>query len=380
MTGRFYMGNDFRNDHSFRIPRPDQSLKYNTPNACIQCHDDKDNEWAWETFKEQYGVPDYKHFSDLLIPGLRGELHGMESLLTLVNDTIYPDIARASAVRGMSNYLNSNNVTALINFLNDPSPLVRATSIDVLSELNTTDYVMYFIPLLKDKKRAVRVKAFFAISGLGEDQIPIDFKEVYKKVEVEFFTSLGITADFVGGRIRRANYNLKKGDVLKGIEGYEKAIEIDNLNNIARTNLANLYYNNGEIDKAEAAFKTIIEQEPEFGPTYYSLGLLLAELERNEEAIEQLEIAATYMPQNVRIFYNLSLLYDKINRPKKAEKAILNGLKIAPENDNLLYALAYHYSKNGDIERARNVAAKLVELYPGNAQYLTFLRQLNALK
>ncbi|MBT8190496.1 MAG: hypothetical protein KJO29_08705, partial [Bacteroidia bacterium] len=34
MPGRVYMGNDYRRDHSFRVPRPDLSHKYGTPNAC----------------------------------------------------------------------------------------------------------------------------------------------------------------------------------------------------------------------------------------------------------------------------------------------------------------------------------------------------------
>jgi hypothetical protein len=38
MHGRYYMGVDYRRDHSFRIPRPDLSIKHGTPNACNQCH------------------------------------------------------------------------------------------------------------------------------------------------------------------------------------------------------------------------------------------------------------------------------------------------------------------------------------------------------
>ena len=33
MTGRNYMGDDYRRDHSFRVPRPDLSVRYQTPNA-----------------------------------------------------------------------------------------------------------------------------------------------------------------------------------------------------------------------------------------------------------------------------------------------------------------------------------------------------------
>ncbi|MGB5665563.1 MAG: tetratricopeptide repeat protein [Maribacter sp.] len=376
MTGRIYMGNDFRRDHSFRIPRPDQSLKYGTPNACVECHKDKDNKWAWQTFKEQYGVPDYQHFSELLAPGLNGDQNGKESLMQLIKDTLQPEIARASAVRGLGYYLNTNDLANLMVFLNDSSPLVRAASLDVLSEIDNTDYINYILPLLNDKKRSVRVKAFFALGGLNEYQIPDSYKEVYKKVKLEFLTYLDVTSDFAGGRAKKASYYLKKGEIPKAINSFENALEIDNMNNMVRTNLANLYYNNGELDKAESAFKTIIEQEPEYGPTYYSLGLLLAETGRNEDAIEQLEKTIIYMPQNIRAFYNLSLLYDKTNQTEKANKTVLKGLEIAPQNENLLYTLAYFYSKDGEIQKARDLAIKLVELYPDNNNYLAFLQQL----
>ncbi len=378
MPGKFYMGNDFRRDHSFRIPRPDLSITYNTPNACVTCHKDKDNAWANDAFLKQYGPLDNTHFSELLAPGLRGHLNGLESLLTLAKDTTYPEIARASGVKAMRNYMNANTVNEMLRFLNDESPLVRGATLDVLSEINTIEYANYLLPLLKDDKRAIRVKAFFGLGELRETQIPAAYKAVYEKVKVEFFTALEVTSDFTGGRIKRADYYLKKGDLVKGIEGYESALEIDNLNNIIRTNLANLYYNNGQFEKAESAFKIIIEQEPTYGPTYYSLGLLLSELERTAEAIEQMNIAQTYMPDNIRIYYNLGLLYNKIGLTEKAERTILKGLKIAPQNENLLYALAYHYFQHEQLNKAKNIATRLLEIAPGNAQYRTFLQQLNA--
>lgn len=64
------MGNDFRRAHSFRIPRPNLSLKYGTPNACTGCHEDKDDKWAWSEFKKQYGEVDSIHFSEKLAPGI----------------------------------------------------------------------------------------------------------------------------------------------------------------------------------------------------------------------------------------------------------------------------------------------------------------------
>ena len=44
MPTHTYMVVDVRRDHSFRVPRPDFSIAYGTPNACNQCHKDKSNQ------------------------------------------------------------------------------------------------------------------------------------------------------------------------------------------------------------------------------------------------------------------------------------------------------------------------------------------------
>lgn len=378
MTGRYYMGNDFRRDHSFRVPRPDLSLKYGTPNACSGCHKDKDDAWAWKEFKNLFGAVDSIHFSDKLVPGITGQPHADIGLIELINDTTQVDMARASAVKALSNYNAQNFINEYLSWLNDESPLVRAATLDVLSNINNTDYVNSFLPLLKDPKRSVRIKAFYALGNLNEAQVPEDYKVVYQKVKQEFFIHVKNNSDFVGGRIKRANYYLKQGNIEKGIEGYESALEIDNINNQARFTLANLYYNHKDYSKAEEAFKTVIKQEPEFGPTYYSLGLFYAELNRTDEAIEQLEKAVEKMPDNIRVYYNLSLLYDSKEDQNNSEKTLIKGLKIDGKNESILYALAYHYSKYDQVEKAKNILIKLVQLYPNNVQYANFLQQLNS--
>ncbi len=377
MTGKIYMGNDFRRDHSFRIPRPDLSLKYDSPNACTGCHEDKDDKWAWEEFKKQYGEVDSIHFSEKLAPGIAHEPNAHIGLAELMNDKTQPEIARASAVKAISNYNVENLIEQYLTLLNDESPLVRGTTLDVMSEVNNTDYATYFLPLLEDSKRSVRVKAFYGLGGLTELQIPEKYKDSYQKVKKEFFDHLKTNSDFVGGRIKKAIYYIKKGDLQKGIEGYESALEIDNSNNQVRLDLANLYYNDQNFLKAEETFKAVIEQEPEFGPVHYSLALLYAELNRTDDAIVQMENAVKYMPDNTRTYYNLSLLYGKKQDSKNAEQTLIKGLKIDANNESLLYALAYHYSNTNQTGKAKNILSKLVNLYPNNRQYLDFLKRFD---
>jgi len=378
MTGKYYMGNDFRRDHSFRIPRPDLSLKYGTPNACTGCHEDKDDKWAWSEFKKQYGEVDSIHFSEKLAPGITRQPNAHIGLIELINDKTQPEIARASAARALSNYNSQNFIDEYITMLNDDSPLVRGASVDVLSEINNTDYVSSFLPLLKDPKRSVRIKAFYGLGGLGESKIPEKYKDAYQKVKKEFFTYLKTNSDFVGGRIKRANYYLEKGQLQKAIQGYESALAIDNINNQVRLDLANLYYRSQDFGKAEEAFKMVIEQEPEYGHTYYSLALLYAELERTDEAVEQMKTALKYIPENTRIYYNLSLLYDKKQDNRMAEKTLIQGLKIEPKNESLLYALAHHYSIYDQKEKAKKILSKLIKLNPTKLQYSEYFNYLDS--
>jgi tetratricopeptide (TPR) repeat protein len=302
--------------------------------------------------------------------------NGHVGLIELMNNKHQPEIVRASAVKVLSNYNAQNFVQDYISLLNDDAALVRGASVDVLSSINTTDYTAYFLPLLEDPKRSIRIKTFYGLAGVNESEIPEVYKESYQKVKKEFWLHLKTNADFVGSRIKKGNYYLKQGNTVKAIESLESALAIDNINNEIRLNLATLYYNNKEYKKAEKAFKTVIKQEPTYGPAYYSLALMYAELNRIDDAIVQLKKTIKIMPENIRVYYNLGLLYDKKQDYKNGEKTLISGLKVASSNEDLLYALAYLYSKSNQKEKAKNIVQRLIDLYPNNQQYRNFLNQL----
>ena len=381
MPGKHYMGNDFRRDHSFRIPRPDLSLKYGTPNVCTGCHKDKEDQWAYEQFVKLYGVPKENHFSDKLAPGILGRVGGKDSLMMLAQDTIYPNIARASAVSSLRNYSEQINIPKVLAFLQDKSPLVKAATIDLVGDLNVAGkYYKTVLPLLKDPKRAVRVKAFFALSGVSFSNIPENYKGIYNNVKIEFANQLKATAEFTGGRMKRAEYYQKIGKKHKAIETLEQALTLDPINNIVRTTLANLYYQVKEYLKAEEAYKTIIEQEPGFGLTNYEYGLMLNELGRPNEAIIQLQKAILYMPNNDRIAYNLALLYFKNQQENNAISILKTQINRNKNNTDLIYLMAYIHNEVDEINLAKKYTKQLLEIAPNNPQYLKFYQILDSKK
>src|SRR4029434_7150769 len=55
MPTRTYMAIDQRHDHSLRVPRPDLSERFGTPNACNMCHADRKPKWAADAVARWYG-------------------------------------------------------------------------------------------------------------------------------------------------------------------------------------------------------------------------------------------------------------------------------------------------------------------------------------
>ncbi len=127
MTGKNYMGVDFRRDHSFRVPRPDQSVLFETPNACIGCHEDKSNEWAAEKVKTWYGPNRNYHFSDALTIGRLRVFEAIEPLSQLLANYDQPDIARATAAYYLADIPTQESYAAIQRQLNDSSSLYDTT-------------------------------------------------------------------------------------------------------------------------------------------------------------------------------------------------------------------------------------------------------------
>ena len=104
MPPRTYMVVDPRHDHSMRIPRPDLSVKLATPNACNNCHQDKDANWADQQVKAWYGdKPEtFQAYAPALHAARQDEAGAGNALAALIRDTQTPDIARATALSAMA--------------------------------------------------------------------------------------------------------------------------------------------------------------------------------------------------------------------------------------------------------------------------------------
>ncbi|ALJ06652.1 hypothetical protein APS56_16580 [Pseudalgibacter alginicilyticus] len=371
MTGRFYMGNDFRRDHSFRNPRPDQTVKYGTPNACNGCHEDKTPEWASDFINSKYGTQRPDHFSNYLLAGYEGNQNAFH---TLISEEKYPEIARATALNQYTNnQLSPDEINGLRRFLNDPSILVRNEAVRSFEKINDQSRYADIEPLLRDPVRLVRISAVRYFNSIGAD---MSNNNSYIEAEKEFFEQMDMDADFATGQHQIGIYHETKGEIDLAIKAYRKAIKMDNWLNISRMNLALLLYKQGNTEEVIELYLKVIEQEPDYGDSYYMLGLLYNEIGDSKNALKYLEIASNKKPINIRAFYNYALKLQAENMNQKSIEVINKALSIFPDNENLLYVKLIAEMNLKQHVAAYNTCSKLIQLAPHNANYQQILQSL----
>jgi hypothetical protein len=168
-----YMVVDARHDHSFRVPRPDQTITLGTPNACNKCHEDKTPQWAADRVETWYGKQSqgYQHYARAL-HAAREQQPGAGGLLqAIAADADQPAIARATALQELRAYPDSATLALIQQELSAEDPLERIGALGGLESYGAGQRVLA-VSLLWDDRKAVRIAAARLLTVLPPQQLP----------------------------------------------------------------------------------------------------------------------------------------------------------------------------------------------------------------
>ncbi len=128
--------------------------------------------------------------------------------------------------------------------------------------------------------------------------------------------------------------------------------------------LGQLYYSQGEYQKAVEQFKRILVIEPNNAEVMSILGSLYLETEERPEAIEMFQKALEIDPEHDGSLNSLGYMYaeDGIHLDKAIE-LISRALRIDPDNGAYLDSLGWAYFKKGQYEKALGNLQKAVILF-----------------
>ena len=341
MPGSYFMGNDFRHDHAFRVPRPDLSDKYGTPNACNNCHAHQPSSWAANAVRKWYGPNRVYHFSEDLILASKEDKNSETHIVRLVNDTATPAIVKAAALYYLKNIPTETALQTLLKELNNPDAQIRYRALRSLDNFSPDTWLTYVLPLLTDKVSAVRIAAADLLITVPAQNIPSQYHNAFTSAKNELERYVLYQTDFADGSIMAGDYYLKRQDYFNAEKFYARALKKDSLLNYARLNLSAVYSAQGKNNEALNTLNIAAEVTPTNERVFYNLGLLYVEMKDTTAAMKAFEKGMLLKSTNPRLYYNYGLLLFFKKQGRKAEEVLKKGLSLSPNDEDIKNAIIY---------------------------------------
>ena len=333
MPGKFYMGNDFRHDHSFSIPNPERAKKLGTPDACLTCHQGKAGDKVTEQFKlwntTTAQAPRYDESLWLIRNGQPG---AAQALYEQLQRSHLPAIQRATLLAELPRYPSEQALKLATQDLNHPAPQVRESAVRAISAfLSPPERAPLLTPLLADPVKAVRIAAArdllsVARNGLGSAQdnwnaAIAEYEAVQKKLA------------------ERAEANL---------------------------NLAMLYQASGRSGEVEALLRTALKRDPDFYPALVTLVQWLEANGRNQDAQTLLAQSLKEHPDAALLQHTQGLSLVRAGKSAQAMPALRKAAQLEPQNAQYGYVLAVALHDSGKVDEACQELERLLKVQPAN--------------
>jgi hypothetical protein len=229
MIERVYMGIDSRRDHSFRIPRPDLSAETDAPNACNDCHADRDAQWAAAEIAKRYPGRERRSadFSRIFAAARRDPEGLADSLLGIARHAELPAIIRATALDQLRPIADEHTASAAALVLADAEALVREAAVGVQRAALVTDRKNRLGPALFDPVRAVRIAAARELVDMRPDALPPGTAPRLGVAMREWQATLLAKADFPETQMAIGGVALALRNPAAGTRAFREAVVMD---------------------------------------------------------------------------------------------------------------------------------------------------------
>lgn len=397
-----YMEVDARHDHSLRIPRPDMSLKMETPNACTSCHlklenvaeekrpklklyqhwmqaardgdaevaaeVDRANHWCNEACNKWYGEKRRRedHWGMAIYAAQHQQPDAADRIAQLLKSRgeAAPAIARATALQMLSELSpQAAGQEAVLN-VDDPHPLVRTSVANALAgNADQARAVSLLEKLLKDPVRTVRLAAAQQILSMPANLRSPNGQVSLRNTLGELEKGLAFSNDRAGSHMSLGNIAEQQGMDREAIKHYETAIVVEPAMAGPRTNLAALLNRNlSSASSMPAELRAKMETQ-------------IKELREDELVLLDRDIRLLPNPPASLIFrFGLSLYL--AGREREAVAHFVRAAELDPTVADYTNTAAELYEKLRDYPQAQYWAQQTLKRFPGHPDSQAVLQRI----
>jgi predicted CXXCH cytochrome family protein len=335
MPGKFYMGNDFRHDHSFSIPNPERAKKLGTPDACLTCHQGKAGDKITEQFKLWNTVataPQAPRYDESLWLIRNGQPGAAQALYEQLQRSNLPAIQRATLLAELPLYPSEQALKLATQDLRNPAPQVRESAVRAISAfLPPPERAPLLTPLLGDPVKAVRIAAARDLLSVARDGLG--------SAQTNWNAAIAEYEDVQKSLAERAEANL---------------------------NLAMLYQASGRSAEVEALLRTALQRDPDFYPALVTLVQWLEASGRSQEAQALLEQGIKEHPDAALLLHTQGLSLIRAGKTAQAMPVLRKAAGLEPQSAQFGYVLAVALHDSGKVDEACEELERLLKVQPAN--------------
>ena len=344
MPATTYMQNDLRHDHSFQIPRPELSVAYDVPNACNNCHTDKDAKWGVSVLETAGRIkPDAakNHWSGRLAAATTTGSYAtaMDLLRDLAADPSIPAIIRGTAAGRLQLGDAPDTRQLFSKFTGSPEPLLRLGAGNALQNSDPALAVAFAPALLEDDLRAVRISAVQALAGIDPTLLPTGTNPRLQSAIAEYIAAQEINNDRPESHVNIGNLRRLQGRFELAEPAYQQALALNPDYVPAYANLADLYRERNRESDAEALLRKGLGVVPNDTYLRHALGLSLVRQNRFKDALPELRVAADSPEAEPRFALVYALALERVGQPADAAAYLELALTRFAGNQELESAL-----------------------------------------
>jgi predicted CXXCH cytochrome family protein len=380
MPAQTYMVIDRRHDHSFRVPRPDLTVKFGVPNTCSSCHADHDAAWAAAAIERWHGparkgfqtYTEAFHAARLRLPAAR------DLLIKVALDGSTPAIARATALFLLRDKPSSAALAEVQRNLKDGDPMVRIGALTALEPLPAQLRWTLAKDALSDSVRAVRMQAASTLADMPHAGMNLDDKAAFEKACQEYIAARAFNADRAEERSNLAHFYARQGKPGLAEQEYLAAMRLAPGQIPPRIGLADLYRELGREVEAEKLLRETISIAPQAAVAHHALGLSLIRQKGYSEARQSLKRAAELDPDQSRYAYVYAVALQSAGQQEEARQVLRRGLTSDPSNADILTVMLQGALRSADLKEALSYAERLRVLRPDDTALSQFIGRLKA--
>ena len=220
-------------DHSITVPVPENTTRYQIPNACNECHQDHDARWAAQRMDEWWGSASRSKSmrrAEAFTEARAGDQSAIPKLLQIATDPSEGPFARANSLGYLSRFGSDPRVFPVFEeALGDSHPLPRivaALRMPVSADVRE-NAIADLSRALRDPTATVRLGAAVSLVGLGVREMPGEAGQFFSDALGLYAKRAELNSDDAANEFAAGRFFLLTGDPARAEQWLSTSMVMD---------------------------------------------------------------------------------------------------------------------------------------------------------